>query len=105
MSRVGGIGLKEIDEDVNFHHNKAFDPLGLAVNTHLDSVGNHKLRRGPTCEDHLYSPETIIALQESTRTGSYERFRNTRLWLTTTRIPTPCAQCSSSVSRKEKKSA
>lgn len=75
VSRVGGIGLKEIDEDVNFHHNKAFDPLGLAVNTHLDSVGNHKLRRGPTCEDHLYSPETIIALQESTRTGSYERFK------------------------------
>ena len=46
VSRVGGIGLKEIEDDVNFHHNKAFDPLGLTVNTHLDSVGNHKLRRG-----------------------------------------------------------
>jgi glutamate synthase (ferredoxin) len=75
VSRVGGIGLKEIDEDVNFHHNKAFDPLGLAVNTHLDSVGVHKLRRGPTCEDHLYSPETIIALQEATRNGDYNRFK------------------------------
>ncbi len=75
VSRVGGIGLKEIAEDVNFHHNKAFDPLGLTVNTHLDSVGVHKLRRGPTCEDHLYSPETIIALQEATRSGSYERFK------------------------------
>ncbi|MCQ2610566.1 MAG: glutamate synthase large subunit [Treponema sp.] len=75
VSRVGGIGLKEIAEDVNFHHNKAFDPLGLTVNTHLDSVGLHKFRRGPTCEDHLYSPEIIIALQESTKTGSYERFK------------------------------
>ena len=75
VSRVGGISLKEIAEDVNFHHNKAFDPLGLTVNTHLDSVGMHKLRRGPTCEDHLYSPETIIALQEATRSGSYERFK------------------------------
>ena len=75
VSRVGGIGLKEIEDDVNFHHNKAFDPLGLTVNTHLDSVGNHKLRRGPTCEDHLYSPETIIALQESTRSGDYSRFK------------------------------
>ncbi|NLC91923.1 MAG: glutamate synthase subunit alpha, partial [Treponema sp.] len=37
VSRVGGIGLKEIEEDVNFHHNKAFDPFGLTVNTHLDS--------------------------------------------------------------------
>lgn len=75
VSRVGGIGLKEIEEDVNFHHNKAFDPLGLAVNCHLDSVGVHKLRRGPTCEDHLYSPEVIIALQESTRNGDYAKFK------------------------------
>ena len=75
VSRVGGIGLKEIEDDVNYHHNQAFDPLGLTVNTHLDSVGNHKLRRGPTAEDHLYSPETIIALQEATRNGDYKRFK------------------------------
>ncbi len=75
VSRVGGIGLKEIEEDVNYHHNQAFDPLGLTVNTHLDSVGNHKLRRGPTAEDHLYSPETIIALQQATRNGDYNRFK------------------------------
>lgn len=75
VSRVGGIGIKEIEEDVNFHHNKAFDPLGLTVNTHLDSVGIHKFRRGPNAEDHLYSPETIIALQEATRNGDYNRFK------------------------------
>ncbi len=75
VSRVGGIGLKEIEEDINFHHNKAFDPLGLTVNTHLDSVGVHKFRRGPTCEDHLYSPEIIVSLQEATKTGSYEKFK------------------------------
>ncbi len=75
VSRVGGIGLSEIEEDVNFHHNKAFDPLGLTVNTHLDSVGVHKLRRGPTAEDHLYNPDTIIALQEATRNGDYARFK------------------------------
>ena len=75
VSRVGGIGLKEIEEDVNYHHNQAFDPLGLTVNTHLDSVGNHKLRRGPTAEDHLYSPEVICALQQSTRNGDYARFK------------------------------
>ena len=75
VSRVGGIGLKEIEEDVNYHHAQGFDPLGLSVNTHLDSVGNHKLRKGPTAEDHLYNPETIIALQESTRNGDYKRFK------------------------------
>ncbi len=75
VSRVGGLTLKEIEDDVNFRHNQAFDPLGLTVNTHLDSVGNHKLRRGPTCEDHLYSPETIIALQQSCQNGDYKRFK------------------------------
>ena len=24
VSRVGGIGLKEIEDDVNYHHNQAF---------------------------------------------------------------------------------
>lgn len=75
VSRVGGIGIKEIEDDVNYHHNQAFDPLGLTVNTHLDSVGNHKLRKGPTAEDHLYSPEVICALQQSTKTGDYKRFK------------------------------
>ena len=75
VSRVGGITLKEIEEDINYHHNHAFDPLGLTVNTHLDSVGNHKFRRGPTCEDHLYSPETIVALQQATRNNDYARFK------------------------------
>ena len=75
VSRVGGITLKEIEEDINYHHNHAFDPLGLTVNTHLDSVGKHKFRRGSTCEDHLYSPETIVALQQAVQNGDYARFK------------------------------
>ncbi len=75
VSRVGGIGLKEIEEDVRYHHAQGFDPAGLTVNTHLDSVGYHKFRRGPNAEDHLYNPETIVALQESTRNGDYARFK------------------------------
>ncbi|MBR6215461.1 MAG: glutamate synthase subunit alpha, partial [Spirochaetaceae bacterium] len=75
VSRVGGIGLKEIEEDIVYHHKKAWNDMGLTVNTHLDSVGYHKFRRGPNAEDHLYNPETIIALQESTRNGDYARFK------------------------------
>ncbi len=75
VSRVGGIGLKEIEEDVRYNHNQGFDPAGLTINTHLDSVGNHKFRRGPQAESHLYNPETIIALQQSTRNGDYARFK------------------------------
>ncbi|MCR5725305.1 MAG: glutamate synthase large subunit [Treponema sp.] len=75
VSRVGGITLKEIEEDIVYHHEQAWGAFGLTVNTHLDSVGLHKLRRGPNAEDHLYNPETIIALQESTRNGDYARFK------------------------------
>ena len=75
VSRVDGVGLKEIEEDVLYHHAQGFDPAGLTVNEHLDSVGNHKLRMGPTAESHLYNPDTIVALQQSTRNGDYERFK------------------------------
>ena len=75
VSRVGGIGLREMEEDILYHHEQAWNDMGLTVNTHLDSVGYHKFRRGPNAEDHLYNPETIVALQESTRNGDYKRFK------------------------------
>ncbi len=75
VSRVGGIGLEEIGEGVEFRHDHAFDPLGLGVDTATDSVGTHKLRSGHDKEDHMYNPETIIALREATQTGSYKRFK------------------------------
>lgn len=74
-SRVGGIGLKEIDEGVKWRHSHAFDPLGLGIDTTLDSSGDHKLRSGTDKDDHLYSPETIITLQRAAREGSYEIFK------------------------------
>ncbi len=75
VSRVGGIGLDEIAEGVEFRHSQAFDPLGLGVDTTLDSTGFLKLRSGDDKEDHLYNPQIIIALQQATQNGSYERFK------------------------------
>ena len=73
VSRVGGIGLKEIEELVDHNHTKAFDPLGLGCDSTLDSVGAHKARSGQ--EDHMYNPQTIHLLQQAARTGSYELFK------------------------------
>ena len=75
VSRIGGIGLKEIEEDIAFHHNQAFDPLGRTVDTTLETLGRHRYRKGENCEDHLFNPAVISALQESTQTGNYERFK------------------------------
>ena len=73
VSRVEGIGLREIEELVDKNHSRAFDPLGLDCDATLDSTGIHKARSGQ--EDHMYDPRTIHLLQESVRTGSYELFR------------------------------
>lgn len=73
VSRVGGISLKDIESDVNTLHSKAFDPLDLGMDYTLDSEGTHKFRSGKT--EHLYNPKTIHLLQESTRTGNYELFK------------------------------
>ncbi|MCR5746459.1 MAG: glutamate synthase large subunit [Lachnospiraceae bacterium] len=75
VSRVGGIGIKEIEEGVTFRHDHAFDPLGLGVDTSLDSTGFHSLRSGVDKEDHMYSPEIIVNLQQSVRNGDYEQFK------------------------------
>ncbi len=73
VSRVGGITLKDIEEDMDRLHSMAFDPLGLYNDLTLDSPGHHKLRSGG--EEHLYNPATIHLLQESTRRGDYELFK------------------------------
>ena len=78
VSRVGGIGLKEIEGLVDRNHTKAFDPLGLGADSSLESMGYHKARAGK--EDHLYNPQTIHMLQLSTRRGDYGLFKEyTRL--------------------------
>ena len=75
VSPVDGIGLKEINEGVEWRHNHAFDPLGLGVDTTLDSMGEHKLRNGDNTESHMYDPKTVITLREATHLGSYEKFK------------------------------
>ncbi len=73
VSRVGGIGIEEISEDYVARHSQAFDPLGLEVDLTLNSIGQHKSKSGG--EKHLYNPQTIHMLQQSTRRGDYEMFR------------------------------
>ena len=73
VSRVGGIGIEEIAEDYTAFHTEAFDPLGLDADMSLDSLGRHKFKSGG--EEHLYNPQTIHMLQQSTRRGDYDMFK------------------------------
>ena len=73
VSRVEGISIKDIEADIDANHSAAFDPLGLETDSSLDSSGDHKLRSEK--EEHLYNPRTITLLQEATRTGDYNKFK------------------------------
>jgi glutamate synthase (ferredoxin) len=78
-SRVGGIGLDVIAQEVLARHHAAF-PARI-VNGHvLPSGGQYKWRKDG--EAHTFTPESIHALQKAVRTGStavykeYARFIN-----------------------------
>ena len=75
VSRVGGVGLEEIAEGVEYYHSRAFDPLGLETDSALDSAGYHRLRCGPEKEDHMYNPQVVCLLQRAVRRGDYRLFK------------------------------
>ena len=73
LSRVGGIGLHEIEQMVDYHHSRAFDPLELGGDPTLDSEGEHKVRAG--AEDHMYNPQVIHLLQKAVWEGDYNLYK------------------------------
>ena len=73
VSRIGGITLADIAAQTDAQHSLAFDPLGLATDLSLPSLGRHKLRSQG--EVHRYSPQVIHLLQQAARTGDYALFQ------------------------------
>ncbi|MFD2671235.1 glutamate synthase large subunit [Marinicrinis sediminis] len=69
-SRIGGIGLEEIAQELLSKHQHAF--ADQAYDT-LDAGGEHQWRKDG--EEHLFSPETIHSLQQSTRTNNYKQYK------------------------------
>ena len=71
-SRVGGIGLDVIAEEVRMRQKQAFPDRHVDAQT-LDGGGQYSYRREG--ELHLFNPETIHKLQHACRSGSYEVFK------------------------------
>lgn len=68
-SRIGGIGLEEIAEEVRILHQRAFvDKPRL-----LASEGMYSYRKRG--ERHAWNPDTIRLLQWAARTNDYDRYR------------------------------
>lgn len=73
-SKLGGIGLDVIAEEVAKRHATAYPRDGVA-NAHrtLPIGGEYQWRREG--EPHLFDPETVFRLQHATRTGRYDVFK------------------------------
>jgi glutamate synthase (ferredoxin) len=71
-SRIGGVGIDVIAQEVKRRHERAFPPRRPGT-ADLDSGGEYKWRRDG--EFHLFNPETVQKLQHATRSGQYAIYR------------------------------
>jgi glutamate synthase (ferredoxin) len=71
ITRIGGVTLREIEQECAQRHARAFDPV--TKHEPLDAGGDYKWRKDG--EYHLFNPENIFYLQQSCRTGDYEMFK------------------------------
>lgn len=71
-SRIGGIGAEVVAEESARRHAGAFPKTNARVKA-LDEGGVYQWR--PDGEAHIYSPQTVHALQRACRTGDYEVFK------------------------------
>jgi glutamate synthase (ferredoxin) len=76
-SRIGGVGVAVIAEEVRRRHQRAF-PVRPVGEHDLEWGGEYQWRRDG--EFHLFNPETVFKLQHATRSGQYSIFKEyTRL--------------------------
>ena len=71
-SRVSGIGLEQIAQEVWMRHNHAFADRQVDSHT-LEVGGQYKWRNEG--EAHLFNPESIHLLQKATQTNDYNAFK------------------------------
>ncbi len=73
-SKLGGVDIDTIAEEVARRHRKAYPVGGLPpAHRSLDVGGEYQWRREG--EPHLFDPETVFRLQHATRTGRYDVFK------------------------------
>ncbi|CAA9329695.1 MAG: Glutamate synthase [NADPH] large chain [uncultured Nocardioidaceae bacterium] len=74
VSKLGGVGLDTVAEEVARRHATAYPADGLLpAHRTLEVGGEYQWRREG--EPHLFDPETVFRLQHSTRTGRYDVFK------------------------------
>ena len=73
-SKLGGVGIDVIAEEVALRHRTAYPVGGIApAHRELETGGEYQWRREG--ELHLFDPETVFRLQHATRAGKYDVFK------------------------------
>lgn len=72
-SRVEGIGIDTVADEVTHRHSRAF-PVRGTEEDQLDTGGEYQWRRDG--EHHLFNPETVFKLQHAARSAQYEIYRD-----------------------------
>lgn len=73
VSRIEGISLKEIQDEILRKHRNAYKKSNSNFKFTFNSSGRDKFRADK--EEHLYNPLTIYKLQQATRNGDYNTFK------------------------------
>ena len=69
-TRIQGIGLREIEQEIVKRHKKAFHEN---IEPTIEIGGDYRWRRGQ--EKHMFNPLTVAKLQESVRTNKASTFK------------------------------
>lgn len=71
-SRIGGVDLLTLAKETLLRHKEAF-PESLPINKHLSSGGFYQWKKDG--EYHLWNPQSIAYLQDSTRKGDFDEYK------------------------------
>jgi glutamate synthase (NADPH) large chain len=71
-SRIGGVGIDIVAEEVAIRHARAFGRQPVRPQE-LETGGEYQWRRDG--EYHLFNPDTVFKLQHATRSGQYKIFK------------------------------
>ena len=77
-SRIGGIGIAEIEEESRARHSFAYTDLVVSGNMDLDVGGFYQWRRDG--EYHMWNPTTIAKLQYAAKSNSWDTYKEFSDW-------------------------
>ncbi len=73
VSRIQGIGLREIEKEISKRHKQAYNPKTIDGDQRLAFGGEYKWRRDGA--RHAFNPLSIAKLQEAVRSNKHETFK------------------------------